>query len=225
MLRFHFKWSEHEYNQVKHMQETFRAIIAEMGGEVFSPMPTRESGYGILTGGRIIHEVGVTRMGNSTATSVLNSNCQAHDVKNLFVADGGPFVSQSDKNPTWTILAPERPTRGSAAAEGNGGNLEGETGREGGGGDASPGPRVPPRPTGRHATWNVPAVRCSPHVRQRVQLSSSSPNSLQRTSTRRFESSSISSCRATNGPAAPPTPVCRSSWTSLWPINRVGRQP
>ena len=25
--------------------------------------------------------------------------------KNLFVADGGPFVSQADKNPTWTILA------------------------------------------------------------------------------------------------------------------------
>jgi len=23
----------------------------------------------------------------------------------LFVADGGPFVSQADKNPTWTILA------------------------------------------------------------------------------------------------------------------------
>ena len=26
-------------------------------------------------------------------------------VKNLFVADGGPFVTQADKNPTWTILA------------------------------------------------------------------------------------------------------------------------
>ena len=23
----------------------------------------------------------------------------------VFVADGGPFVSQADKNPTWTILA------------------------------------------------------------------------------------------------------------------------
>jgi hypothetical protein len=26
-------------------------------------------------------------------------------VKNLFVADGGPFVSNADKNCTWTILA------------------------------------------------------------------------------------------------------------------------
>jgi len=36
---------------------------------------------------------------------VTNRWCQAHDCKNLFVADGGPFVSQADKNPTWTILA------------------------------------------------------------------------------------------------------------------------
>ncbi|HEU4564388.1 MAG TPA: GMC family oxidoreductase, partial [Gemmatimonadaceae bacterium] len=105
VLRFHWKWSDHEHRQVKHMQETFRALIAEMGGEVFSPMPTAEEGYGIAPGGRIIHELGTTRMGNDPRTSVLNANCQAHDVKNLFVADGGPFVSQADKNPTWTIMA------------------------------------------------------------------------------------------------------------------------
>ena len=44
-------------------------------------------------------------MGNDPSTSVLNKNCQAHDARNVFVADGGPFVSQADKNPTWTILA------------------------------------------------------------------------------------------------------------------------
>ena len=105
VLRFSWKWTDHEYKQVKHMQETFRALIAEMGGQVFSPMPSAESGYGIANGGSIIHELGVTRMGNDPGTSVLNKYCQAHDVKNLFVTDGGPFVSQADKNPTWTILA------------------------------------------------------------------------------------------------------------------------
>jgi choline dehydrogenase-like flavoprotein len=105
VLRFHFKWTDHEYKQVKHMQETFRALIHEMGGTPLSPMPTAEEGYGIEAGGRIIHELGVTRMGSDPSRSVLNSNCQAHDVKNLFVTDGGPFVSQADKNPTWTILA------------------------------------------------------------------------------------------------------------------------
>jgi choline dehydrogenase-like flavoprotein len=105
VLRFHWRWTDHELNQVRHMQETFRALIADMGGEVRSPMPTRELGFGIATGGAIIHELGTVRMGNDRRTSALNPNCQAWDVKNLFVADGGPFVSQADKNPTWTILA------------------------------------------------------------------------------------------------------------------------
>ena len=103
--RFHFKWSEHEIKQAKHMQETFRAIIHEMGGTPLSQMPTAANDYDLAAGGRIIHELGVTRMGNDPSTSVLNKHCQAHDAKNLFVADGGPFVSQADKNCTWTILA------------------------------------------------------------------------------------------------------------------------
>jgi choline dehydrogenase-like flavoprotein len=105
VLRFHWKWTDNEYNQSKHMQETFRSLIAEMGGQVFSNMPTKEQGYGLATGGSIIHELGCVQMGNDQSKSVLNANCQAHDCKNLFVADGGPFVTQADKNPTWTILA------------------------------------------------------------------------------------------------------------------------
>ena len=105
VLRFHWNWSDHELLQVKHMQETFRALISEMGGEVFDPMPGADDGYGIAPGGRIIHELGTTRMGRDPRSSVVNEFGQAHEIKNLFVADGGPFVSQADKNPTWTILA------------------------------------------------------------------------------------------------------------------------
>ena len=104
-LRFHWQFTDHEYNQIRHMQTTFRSLIAEMGGTVASPMPTREEGYGIAAGGQIIHELGCTQMGSDPKKSVLDSNCRAHDCKNLFVADGGPFVTQADKNPTWTILA------------------------------------------------------------------------------------------------------------------------
>jgi len=68
-------------------------------------MPTRDRGYGIAPGGQIIHELGGARMGADPRTSVLNGQCQSHDVRNVFVTDGAPFVSQADKNPTWTILA------------------------------------------------------------------------------------------------------------------------
>jgi choline dehydrogenase-like flavoprotein len=36
---------------------------------------------------------------------VLNPQCQAHDVKNLFVVDGSCFTTFPEKNPTLTIMA------------------------------------------------------------------------------------------------------------------------
>jgi choline dehydrogenase-like flavoprotein len=106
VLRFHFAWSDHEIKMSKDMQETFRAIIEAGGGTVTSPTkPDPRGNYGISEGGEIIHELGTVRMGNDPKTSVLNKNCQAHDVKNLFVADGAPFVTGPDKNPTLTITA------------------------------------------------------------------------------------------------------------------------
>lgn len=105
VLRFRYEWSEHEILQAKHMMETFEEIIHTMGGRVIGGIPGPEQKYGLLAPGRIIHEVGVTRMGKDPKTSVVNEYCQSHEVPNLFVADGGPFVSMPDKNPTWTILA------------------------------------------------------------------------------------------------------------------------
>jgi choline dehydrogenase-like flavoprotein len=105
VLRFHWKWSEHELNQAKHMQETFREIIHTMGGTPLGTMPGRDRDYGLEAGGRIIHEAGCTRMGKDPRTSVLNEWCQAHEAKNVVVCDAGPFVSNSHKNCTWTIMA------------------------------------------------------------------------------------------------------------------------
>ncbi|MFZ6012301.1 MAG: GMC family oxidoreductase [Bacteroidota bacterium] len=105
VLRFNYKWSQHEINQAKHMQSTFEEIIHKMGAEITYGKSGAENDYGLMAPGRIIHEVGTTRMGNDRKKSVLNQFNQAHDCKNLFVVDGGAFVSQADKNPTWTILA------------------------------------------------------------------------------------------------------------------------
>ena len=44
-------------------------------------------------------------MGNNPNTSVVNKYERLHDVDNVYIVDGGPFVSQADKNPTWTIMA------------------------------------------------------------------------------------------------------------------------
>ncbi|MFM9075489.1 MAG: GMC family oxidoreductase [Bacteroidota bacterium] len=105
VLRFHYKWSDQEVKQARHMKETFREIIHKTGGVITWGDDGPEKDYGLEAPGRIIHEVGTTRMGDDPKKSVVNRYNQLHDCKNVFVVDGGPFVSQADKNPTWTILA------------------------------------------------------------------------------------------------------------------------
>jgi choline dehydrogenase-like flavoprotein len=67
--------------------------------------PSKEEDYGLAAPGRIIHEVGTTRMGDDPKRSVVNKFQQLHEAENVFITDAGPFVSQADKNCTWTILA------------------------------------------------------------------------------------------------------------------------
>ncbi|MEI9944719.1 MAG: GMC family oxidoreductase [Chitinophagaceae bacterium] len=106
VLRFNVKWSDYEIKQVKHMKETFKEILHNMGAVVtWGGDADASNQYGITKPGQIIHEGGTVRMGNDAKSSALNKWSQAHDCKNLFCVDGGQFVSQADKNITWTILA------------------------------------------------------------------------------------------------------------------------
>ena len=105
VLRFHTEWSDYEIKQAKHMKETFREIMHEMGAVITWGDDGPENNYGLDKPGVIIHEAGTARMGSNPKTSALNKWNQSHDCKNLFVVDGAAFTSQADKNITWTILA------------------------------------------------------------------------------------------------------------------------
>jgi choline dehydrogenase-like flavoprotein len=102
VLRFHWKWSEHELRQAAHMQKTFSEIIEAMGGK---PNKAKAAADAIEAGGKIIHEVGGTIMGADRQKSVCNKWNQTWDCANLFINDGGTFASNADKNPTLTIMA------------------------------------------------------------------------------------------------------------------------
>jgi choline dehydrogenase-like flavoprotein len=103
VLRFHWKWSEHEIRQAEHMQKTAAEIIQAMGGRYATPPQSGEKA--IKQGGIIIHEVGGAIMGSDPTKSVTNSYGQCWDMKNLFITDGATLCSNADKNPTLTIMA------------------------------------------------------------------------------------------------------------------------
>lgn len=106
VLRFNYKWSEYEILQAKHMKETFKEVMHNMGAVItWGGSDDASNNYGLSKPGEIIHEAGTVRMGNDAKKAPLNKWSQAHECKNLFCVDGGQFVSQADKNITWTILA------------------------------------------------------------------------------------------------------------------------
>jgi choline dehydrogenase-like flavoprotein len=104
VLRFHWEFSEHELRQVAHMRRTFADLIEAMGGKPTDD-PGRDPLEVIRPGGNVKHEVGGALMGDDPGKSVSTPFCRAWDVKNLFFADGAPFCSNADKNPTLTIMA------------------------------------------------------------------------------------------------------------------------
>lgn len=105
VLRFHYRWTDYERKQAKHMHDTFEELLTAAGAILTGTKPGPETDYGLHAPGRIIHEVGTTRMGDNPGTSVTDRFGRAHDCDNVYVVDAGTFVSQADKNPTWTILA------------------------------------------------------------------------------------------------------------------------
>lgn len=104
VLRWHWKWSDHELNMALHAEKTFSELIEAMGGRVVTDR-AKTAKEAIYPGGKIIHEVGGAMLGDDPKTSVCNGWNQTWDVKNLFLCDGAPFISNADKNPTLTIMA------------------------------------------------------------------------------------------------------------------------
>ena len=98
-LKIHCAFSENELAIRKDMSITAAEMLAAAGARDIQPFADDEPP------GFSIHEMGTARMGRDPKTSVLNSYNQVHDVKNLFITDGGAMVSSSCVNPSLTYMA------------------------------------------------------------------------------------------------------------------------
>ena len=65
----------------------------------------RHSMDGILPLYGTAHQCGTLRMGDDASTSVVNADCRAHEVSNLYVVDTAVFVSSAAVNPALTCIA------------------------------------------------------------------------------------------------------------------------
>ena len=53
----------------------------------------------------VAHQAGTARMGNDPASSVVNADCRAHELDNLYVVDTSVFPSIGAVNPALTAMA------------------------------------------------------------------------------------------------------------------------
>jgi hypothetical protein len=99
VLKVHCAWGENELAIRKDMSIAAAEMLTAAGAHDIQPFTDDDPP------GFSIHEMGTARMGRDPKTSVLNSYNQAHDVKNLFITDGGAMVSSSCVNPSLTYMA------------------------------------------------------------------------------------------------------------------------
>ena len=99
VLEMDAELKENELEMRKDIKLELTAMLESAG---VKDITTWDSGHAV---GHGIHEMGTARMGHDSKTSVLNSNNQVWDCKNVFVTDGACMTSSACQNPSLTYMA------------------------------------------------------------------------------------------------------------------------
>ncbi|MGH8153948.1 MAG: FAD-dependent oxidoreductase [Rhodanobacteraceae bacterium] len=87
-----------------HLRAKLESLLEPMGAHPRMLERTRYLGHAIPIGGTA-HQAGTARFGTDPKTSVLDLDCKAHELDNLYVVDASFFPSIGAVNPTLTIIA------------------------------------------------------------------------------------------------------------------------
>ena len=92
------------YTAVEKLKDKLKQIFEKLGEIDPDFKDTQWAGYDLDISG-MSHQNGTLRFGTDPATSVLDLNCKAHDLENLYVVDASFFPSCGAFNPALTIAA------------------------------------------------------------------------------------------------------------------------
>jgi choline dehydrogenase-like flavoprotein len=92
---------------VRHPKEdvTRAAFLADRAKELFHAMGADEVRSGAIAAATFVLQHGTCRFGKDPKSSVLDASCRAHDVRNLYVADGSFMPTSGGVPTTLTIQA------------------------------------------------------------------------------------------------------------------------
>lgn len=92
------------YTAYEKLKEKLKNIFVQLGELDTDYKDTQWGGYDLDISG-MSHQNGTLRFGTDPKTSVLDLNCKAHDIDNLYAVDASFFPSCGAFNPALTIIA------------------------------------------------------------------------------------------------------------------------
>ena len=102
--KVHLDLVETNPEALKHLKRKLKDVLAKIGWPAVLLERSLYLGKDIPLSGTA-HQAGTCRFGTDPAVSVLNLDCRAHEVDNLYVVDASFFPSIGAVNPTLTIIA------------------------------------------------------------------------------------------------------------------------
>jgi choline dehydrogenase-like flavoprotein len=90
-------YHEHDLKVGRYINERVQPVLASMGADNIRSSVSGSPPQNLVAGG--------CRFGTDPATSVLDADCRAHDVDNLYVTDGSFMPTGGSVPYTWTIYA------------------------------------------------------------------------------------------------------------------------
>jgi choline dehydrogenase-like flavoprotein len=102
-LDIHLAKTYHNNEPHRRLLAKLKGLLGELGMERHIPSATVLDQRIPLAG--VAHQCGTVRFGRDPAESVLDVDCKAHDLDNLYVVDTSFFPSSSAVNPALTAMA------------------------------------------------------------------------------------------------------------------------
>ena len=96
--------TENNMEAHQRLRDKLKSLLTRAGAHPHLMERKLYFGKNIPVGGTA-HQAGTARFGTDPATSVLDLNCKAHELDNLYVVDASFFPSIGAVNPTLTIIA------------------------------------------------------------------------------------------------------------------------
>jgi choline dehydrogenase-like flavoprotein len=97
-------YTRNNYKAYEKLKDKLKQVFVKLGEIDNGFKNTKWNGYDLDISG-MSHQNGTLRFGMDPATSVLDLNCKAHDLDNLYVVDASFFPSCGAFNPALTIAA------------------------------------------------------------------------------------------------------------------------